>query len=243
MEPRANVGYGVPQDVTFHRLWHTYASLLIEAGLHPKVLQVCVGHASAAETMDTYGHLYPDADVHPRGHRHRVPRCLKCCRKCCLRIKVRALIFQSRYLRVTASISAHFIRTPHLDSTAPPHVTPPCHGRPARPPARHFGAGNTVKSPHDQRHGSSRQDGWPTPALADQATTSASSGTRRCPAHYGRWPRMARCRGSQRLRAWQLMLGPPRGAFREPVHLRRALCAPGISTVVNGSPAVFLVQD
>jgi len=54
--------YGVPRDVTFHRLRHIYASLLIDAGLHPKVLQVRVGHASAAETLDTYGHLYPDAD-------------------------------------------------------------------------------------------------------------------------------------------------------------------------------------
>ncbi len=55
-------GYGVPRDVTFHRLRHTYASLLIDQGVHEKVLQVRLGHASAAETMDTYGHLYPDAD-------------------------------------------------------------------------------------------------------------------------------------------------------------------------------------
>ena len=54
--------YGVPRDVTFHRLRHTYASLLIDQGVHSKVLQVRLGHASAAETMDTYGHLYPDSD-------------------------------------------------------------------------------------------------------------------------------------------------------------------------------------
>ena len=54
--------YGVPRDVTFHRLRHTYASLLIDADVHPKALQVRLGHASAAETMDTYGHLYPDTD-------------------------------------------------------------------------------------------------------------------------------------------------------------------------------------
>ncbi|MBS2965137.1 site-specific integrase [Actinocrinis puniceicyclus] len=54
--------YGVPRDVTFHRLRHTYASLLIDQNVHSKVLQVRLGHASAAETMDTYGHLYPDAD-------------------------------------------------------------------------------------------------------------------------------------------------------------------------------------
>ena len=58
--------YGVPRDVTFHRLRHTYASLLIDQGVHSKVLQVRLGHASAAETMDTYGHLYPDADQSTR---------------------------------------------------------------------------------------------------------------------------------------------------------------------------------
>jgi integrase len=30
--------YGVPRDVTFHRLRHTYASLLIDQGVHSKVL-------------------------------------------------------------------------------------------------------------------------------------------------------------------------------------------------------------
>jgi hypothetical protein len=30
--------------------------------VHPKALQVRLGHASSAETMDTYGHLYPDTD-------------------------------------------------------------------------------------------------------------------------------------------------------------------------------------
>ena len=40
--------------MTFHRLRHTYASLLIDADVHPKALQVRLGHASSAETMDTY---------------------------------------------------------------------------------------------------------------------------------------------------------------------------------------------
>ena len=58
--------YGVPRDLTFHRLRHTYASLLIHRNVHEKVLQVRLGHASAAETMDTYGHLYPDTDQSTR---------------------------------------------------------------------------------------------------------------------------------------------------------------------------------
>ncbi|HEY3870583.1 MAG TPA: site-specific integrase [Actinocrinis sp.] len=58
--------YGVPTDVTFHRLRHTYASLLIAAGQQPKVIQARLGHASSAETMDTYGHLYPESDQDTR---------------------------------------------------------------------------------------------------------------------------------------------------------------------------------
>jgi integrase len=39
-----------------------YASHLIAAGLHPRVIQARMGHASIVETMDTYGHLFPDGD-------------------------------------------------------------------------------------------------------------------------------------------------------------------------------------
>lgn len=37
---------GAPGDVTFHRLRHTYASILIGQNVHSKVLQVRLGHAS-----------------------------------------------------------------------------------------------------------------------------------------------------------------------------------------------------
>ncbi|MEO3863719.1 site-specific integrase [Acrocarpospora sp. B8E8] len=50
------------EEATFHTLRHTYASLLIQAGESPKVIQERLGHASITETMDTYGHLYPDSD-------------------------------------------------------------------------------------------------------------------------------------------------------------------------------------
>jgi len=48
-------------DVRFHDLRHTYASLMIRAGTHPKVLQGLMGHSSMYITMDTYGHLYEGA--------------------------------------------------------------------------------------------------------------------------------------------------------------------------------------
>ncbi|OHV58657.1 hypothetical protein BCD48_42340 [Pseudofrankia sp. BMG5.36] len=46
--------------VDFHELRHFYASLLIHAGESVKVVQARLGHKSAVETLDTYGHLWPD---------------------------------------------------------------------------------------------------------------------------------------------------------------------------------------
>ena len=36
--------------------------MLIAANLNPKVIQARLGHATITETMDTYGHLFPDAE-------------------------------------------------------------------------------------------------------------------------------------------------------------------------------------
>lgn len=44
-----------------HMLRHVYASLQIEQGVQPKHLQVLMGHATLKLTMDTYGHLWPNA--------------------------------------------------------------------------------------------------------------------------------------------------------------------------------------
>jgi integrase len=58
---------GLPAGTRFHDLRHFYASSLIAAGLHLKVIQERLGHAAMAETMDTYGPLFPDASEHGRG--------------------------------------------------------------------------------------------------------------------------------------------------------------------------------
>lgn len=58
---------GLPKGTRFHDLRHFYASALIAANLHPKTIQVRLGHATIAETMDTYGHLFPDAESQGRG--------------------------------------------------------------------------------------------------------------------------------------------------------------------------------
>ncbi len=46
-------------EVTFHSLRHTCASMLLAAGVHPKVVQEMLGHSSVAITMDLYSHATP----------------------------------------------------------------------------------------------------------------------------------------------------------------------------------------
>jgi site-specific recombinase XerD len=45
-----------------HDLRHSQASILFESGVHPKTIQVRLGHASIRTTMDLYGHLYEGVD-------------------------------------------------------------------------------------------------------------------------------------------------------------------------------------
>lgn len=54
------------EGFVFHGLRHYYASLLIRHGESVKVVQERLGHASAAETLDTYSHLWPDSDDRTR---------------------------------------------------------------------------------------------------------------------------------------------------------------------------------
>jgi integrase len=46
----------------FHDLRHFSARTLIAANLNPKVIQARLGHATIAETMGAYGHLFPESD-------------------------------------------------------------------------------------------------------------------------------------------------------------------------------------
>jgi len=45
--------------IRFHDLRHTHASLMLQDGRSPKVVQERLGHTSAAFTLDTYGHVMP----------------------------------------------------------------------------------------------------------------------------------------------------------------------------------------
>ena len=63
----------VATDATPHDLRHYFASVLIRAGLSIKAISGCdqgdqrlLGHKSAVETLDTYGHLMGDEDDRSR---------------------------------------------------------------------------------------------------------------------------------------------------------------------------------
>lgn len=57
---------GVRRGTGFHDLRHYYASLLIRHGESIKTVQRRLGHATAAETLDTYAHLWPDSEDRTR---------------------------------------------------------------------------------------------------------------------------------------------------------------------------------
>ena len=57
---------GLPQGFSFHDLRHYFASLLIASGADIKTVQARMRHALATTTLNTYGHLWPDADESTR---------------------------------------------------------------------------------------------------------------------------------------------------------------------------------
>ncbi|MGE0607137.1 MAG: tyrosine recombinase XerC [Pirellulales bacterium] len=49
---------GLP-DIRFHDLRHTSATLMLAEGVHPKIVQERLGHATIGLTLDTYSHVMP----------------------------------------------------------------------------------------------------------------------------------------------------------------------------------------
>ena len=45
--------------LTVHGLRHAYVTLLLEAGINPKVVSERLGHATIATTMNIYSHVLP----------------------------------------------------------------------------------------------------------------------------------------------------------------------------------------
>ncbi len=50
------------QGVTLHDCRHTFATLMIAAGVNAKALQTFMGHSSITVTLDRYGHLFPGSE-------------------------------------------------------------------------------------------------------------------------------------------------------------------------------------
>jgi integrase len=49
---------GLP-DIRFHDLRHTAATLMLQQGIHPKVVQERLGHSDISMTLNTYSHVLP----------------------------------------------------------------------------------------------------------------------------------------------------------------------------------------
>ncbi|WP_232841428.1 tyrosine-type recombinase/integrase [Caldicellulosiruptor acetigenus] len=47
-------------DINFHALRHTYATRLLEANEHPKVVQELLGHNDISTTLNIYSHVIPE---------------------------------------------------------------------------------------------------------------------------------------------------------------------------------------
>jgi integrase len=43
--------------IRLHDLHHTWATLALKSGIHPKVVQERLGHATINVTLDTYSHV------------------------------------------------------------------------------------------------------------------------------------------------------------------------------------------
>ncbi len=51
---------GVREDLRFHDLQHTWATLLLSEGVNVKVVSEMLGHASITITLNTHSHVLPD---------------------------------------------------------------------------------------------------------------------------------------------------------------------------------------
>jgi len=49
---------GLPA-IRIHDLRHSYASIALALGVHPKVVQEALGHSTIAVTLDLYSHVVP----------------------------------------------------------------------------------------------------------------------------------------------------------------------------------------
>jgi integrase len=58
--------------IRFHDLRHTSATLLLSAGVHPKVVQERLGHSQISVTLDIYSHVLPTMQIEAAGKLDRL---------------------------------------------------------------------------------------------------------------------------------------------------------------------------
>lgn len=47
-------------DIRFHDVRHTHATLMLQQGVHPKIVSERLGHADTRITLDIYSHVFPN---------------------------------------------------------------------------------------------------------------------------------------------------------------------------------------
>jgi len=55
------------EPIGLHECRHTFASLMIAAGVNAKALSTFIGHTSITITLDRYGHLFPGSEKEAAG--------------------------------------------------------------------------------------------------------------------------------------------------------------------------------
>ena len=55
------------ERITLHECRHTFASLMIAAGVNAKALSTYMGHSGVSITLDRYGHLFPGSEAEAAG--------------------------------------------------------------------------------------------------------------------------------------------------------------------------------
>jgi integrase len=55
------------EPITLHECRHTFASLMVAAGVNAKALSTYMGHANISITLDRYGHLMPGNEAEAAG--------------------------------------------------------------------------------------------------------------------------------------------------------------------------------
>ena len=49
--------------LSVHGLQHSWATLALQAGIHPKIVQERLGHSTISITLDIYSHVNPATDA------------------------------------------------------------------------------------------------------------------------------------------------------------------------------------